>query len=319
MKPTSVLSLGSIAMVLMLGVGYLVFGVADVKPFREYTTSTMVLTDSGGLGPRSPILLSGVRVGEVTSINRTPGGAEVKFRVEGIYRIPVTSSVVVENLSALGEPYIAFKPTGAGGPYLRNGQRVETSRITMPLSIPDAARTMTDLLNQLDPRTINSLVSTLHQGFSGLDEVVPNLSRSTDLLAATLLTRMPEIRRILVGLQNIGDDMQWTGPTLAESGPLWGQFGVAARDVADALARFVRVGKMPDDYVGDGGLIPFLNRMRNELDKIGPDLAKLAPVLQPLAASGAQAIPQLDISALIAQSLAATSADGSIPVQINVK
>lgn len=319
MKPTSVLSLGSISAVLVLGVGHLVFGVAKVDPFAEFTTATMVLPNSGGLVPRSPILLSGIRVGEVTSVNRTVHGAEVSFRIEGDNRIPAASTAVIENLSALGEPYVAFTSRGDAGTYLRDGQRIEANQIRTPMSIPDAASTMTELLNQLDPQTINSLIDTMHEGLSGLEQVIPELARSTDLLAATLLTRMPAIRRIFVHLQDIGADMAWTGPTLEASGPLWGEFGVEARNVADALARFVRIGNMPEDYVGEGGLIPFLNDLRDYLDKIGPELAELAPVLEPLATSSTQNIPRLDISALIAQALAATSADGSVHIQIDVK
>ncbi|NMN99178.1 MlaD family protein [Antrihabitans stalactiti] len=318
-KLSSILSLTAIALVLVIGVGYLTFGIVRVKWFTQYTTATMVLTNSGSLGPESPILLRGVKVGDVTSVNHVSGGVEVKFRVEDKFHIPTSSTVRIENLSALGEPYVQFTPSTADGPYLQSGQQIDTRSIEMPLSIPDVARTVTNLMIQLDPEAISAIVNTVSQGFSGLEKVIPNLSRSTSLLAATILSRTPEIRSLLTDLQTIGSDMEWTGPAMASAGPLWADFGTKVEMVVESLAKFVRIPGVPDTYITGNGIIPFLPKLTAYLETIGPDLQPLVPILAPLAATATAAIPAIDISSLISQALNATADDGAIHLQINVK
>ncbi|MGX1806100.1 MlaD family protein [Nocardia sp. NPDC055321] len=318
-KPTSALTITSILVILTAGIGHLTFGVARVDWFTDYTHATMQLTNSGGLSPHSPILLTGVKVGEITSVETTSVGVQVELRIDDHYRIPTASTVTIENLSALGEPYVHFRPATSRGPFLTDGQRIDTATIQMPLSIPDVARTVTNLMNQLHPEAITSLVHTVSSGLSGLDTVMPALSRSTNLLAATILSRTPEIRGLLTDLQAIGSDMQWTGPSLNAAGPRWGKFGVRVSEVVDAIARFAVIGNVPDDYTTGDGVIPFLNKLTTYIDEVGPDIKQLAPVIQPLAATTTAAIPPIDLSSLIAQALNATSADGAVHLQINVK
>ncbi len=319
MKLSSVVSLTAILGVLVFGIGYLTFGVVRVDWFKDYTDATMVLTNSGSLGPRSPVLLTGVKVGEITSVDNVAEGVEVKFRIEDKFRIPTASTVMIENLSALGEPYVQFTPTQKGGPYLESGQRIDTKAIQMPLSIPDVARTVTNLLNQLDPKALSNIVNTLDQGLAGTESLIPQLARSTSLLTATILSRNPQIRSMLTDLQAIGSDMEWTGPSMAAAGPEWGNSGTQANLIAEAIGKLARIGKVPDDYVLGNGLVPFLNKVSAYLTEVGPDLQKLLPVIQPLAAASAASIPEIDISALISQALNATGDDGAIHLQINVK
>ncbi|MEV6558197.1 MlaD family protein [Nocardia sp. NPDC051756] len=318
-KPISVLSVTSIVALLAVGIGYLTFGVARVDWFTDYTHTTMTLTNSGGLAEHSPVLLTGVEVGEVTSITNIADGVEVRLRIDTAYRIPTASTVTIENLSALGEPYVHFRPTTSHGPFLRDGQQIDTRTVQMPLSIPDVARTVTDLMDQLHPEAIRSLIDTVNTGLAGLQDVVPTLSRSTNLLAATILSRTPAIRQLLIDLQAIGSDMAWTGPAMESAGPLWGKFGVRVSEVVDAIAKFAVIGNVPDDYITGNGVIPFLQKLTAYINEIGPDIQQLAPVIQPMAAAATAAIPAIDISDLVAQALNATSADGAVHLQIGVK
>ncbi|MFE6925451.1 MlaD family protein [Nocardia sp. NPDC057663] len=279
----------------------------------------MILTDSGGLADGSPVLLTGIPVGRVMTVANTIDGVRVQIRIEDTYRIPTTSTARIESLSTLGEPYIDFRPTTDGGPYLRDGQMVDTQTIRMPTSIPQLARTVTTLLNQLDPATIASLINTIDQSLAGTEAIVPRLARSTDLLAATILSRTPQIRSLLTDLQTMGSDMDWTGPSMAAAGPLWGELGVSIDGLTEVIAEFVRRSEIPGQYTGGDGVIPFLNDVSAYLDTIGPDLKTLAPAIAPLAATATNAVPPIDISALIAQALDATTADGSIPLRIRLK
>lgn len=319
MKISSVASLGSILAVLVFGSAYLAFGVVRVDTFTEFDSMSMVLTNSGSVGPRSPVLLTGVEVGEVTSVANVEDGVKVDFRVERKFSIPTASVVRIENISALGEPYIEFTPRTADGPYLTDGAQVDTSTIRMPISIPEVSRLVTEVLNQLDPKAISSFINTFDEALSGTESIVPQLSRSTDLLAATLLSRTPKFAGMLIDLQAIAPDMDWVGPALVSGSPLWRQFAERVDEIAQSVQRLADTGDTPAMYVQGNGLAPFLNRLADYFRTTGPDFRALAPSVQPLAELATTSFPQVDISSLIAQALESTSPDGAVHLQINVK
>lgn len=318
MKLSSALSLVSIMSVLILGVGYLTFGVLRIDVFSDSINVTLHVPQAGSLLVGSPIFLRGVKVGEIASIAKAERGVEMQLVLESRYRIPATGTATVEDLSGLGEPYIEFVPKNGSGPYLTDGQRLDAVQVVMPRSIPDVAQTVTGLLEQLNPQAISNIVNTLDQALTGTDTVMPRLAASTTLLSETILSRSPAIRSILVDLQTMGADMAWAGPGMAAAGPLWDEAGMWGALIADSIARLARIGTMPDDYLQGNGVVPFLGEVTEYLSRIGPDLQELAPAVQPLADSAAMSMPQIDISDLIARALSATG-DSALNVRIGIK
>lgn len=318
MKLSSGLSLVAIMSVLILGVGYLTFGVLRIDVFSDSINVTLRVPQAGSLLVGSPILLRGVRVGEIASIEKAERGVEMQLALESRYRIPATGTATVEDLSGLGEPYIEFVPKNGAGPYLTDGQRLDAVQVVLPRSIPDVAQTVTGLLEQLNPQAISNIVKTLDQALTGTDTVMPRLAASTTLLSETILSRSPAIRSILVDLQTMGADMAWAGPGMAAAGPLWDEAGMWGALIADSIARLARIGTMPDDYLQGNGVVPFLGEVTEYLSRIGPDLQELAPAVQPLADSAAMSMPQIDISDLIARALSATG-DSALNVRIGIK
>ncbi|APE37015.1 hypothetical protein BOX37_27265 [Nocardia mangyaensis] len=318
MKLSSALSLVAIMSVLILGVGYLTFGVLRIDVFSDSINVTLRVPQAGSLLVGSPILLRGVKVGEIASIEKAERGVEMQLVLESRYRIPATGTATVEDLSGLGEPYIEFVPKNGAGPYLTDGQRLDAVQVVLPRSIPDVAQTVTGLLEQLNPQAISNIVKTLDQALTGTDTVMPRLAASTTLLSETILSRSPAIRSILVDLQTMGADMAWAGPGMAAAGPLWDEAGMWGALIADSIARLARIGTMPDDYLQGNGVVPFLGEVTEYLSRIGPDLQELAPAVQPLADSAAMSMPQIDISDLIARALSATG-DSALNVRIGIK
>ncbi|MBL1079405.1 MCE family protein [Nocardia sp. 2] len=323
MKPSSLASVASIFVILVFGGAYLAFGVVGVHWFRDRVEATMTVPESGGLLPRSKVLLSGVQVGQVTSVTHVGAGVEVRFRVDGDHRIPLASKVRIEGLSGLGESYLDFRPETAAGPYLRDGQTVAADKVTAPRSIPDIARTTTELLRQLNPEALASIVDTFGTALSGTETVVPQLSRATDLLAATLLARTDIIREMLLAMQSRATDMDWTGPALRGAAGPWADFGPRVAEVADSIARVIRAGDAPDSFLEENGetigLVPFLRETTERLDLMGPEFAPLWPMLAPVLAQAPALVSRVDLGGLIAQALHATSDDGALHLQIAVK
>lgn len=318
MKWGSLASLTGIGVVTVVGASYLTFGVVRADPWAEFTHASMVLPNSGSLEVGSPILLTGIEVGEVTSVQGTAAGVEVGFRLDADRKVPSDSTVTIEHLSALGEPYVEFRPNGAGGPYLSDGQRLDASKVQPPLSIPEVARLVTKIMNQLDPNVVGSLVDTVGKSFLGTDSAMPPLQRAGDLLAAAIMSREPKIASLLNSFQATASDMEGMGAATAASAPAFVEFSHALTQLTEAVGRLVDGNPGPQDYVADGGLASFLARLNDWLQQAGPELKTLAPALRPLADAASSTGPQIDISSLISQALADTG-DGAVRVRVNVK
>ncbi|WP_405134834.1 MlaD family protein [Nocardia sp. NBC_01388] len=323
MKPSSVLSMVSILAILAVGSAYLAFGVARVDWLRHDIDAAMTIPQSGGLLPRSKVLLSGVQVGQVTSVAHITGGVLVRVRLTDRYRIPADSAVRVEGLSGLGESYIEFEPSSGAGPYLQDGQTLQATKIAAPVSIPEVAATTTALMHQLDPAALSSIVDTFSQATAGTEAVVPELSRATDLLASTLVSRTDLIRRMLLALQAHATDMDWAEPSMLDAAGPWADFGPRVSEVAASIAAVVRAGNLPDSFLDNSkdqlGLAPFLQQLIGRLRQLGPELAPLAPLIAPLYATATPIIQRLDLGSLISQALHATSPDGTLRLQLAVK
>ncbi|MBJ8342018.1 MCE family protein [Antrihabitans sp. YC3-6] len=315
---SSIVSLGSILVVAVVAITYLLFGVARVDWFKHSTSAVMLIPDSANLVPRSPILLSGIRVGQVTAVTNTVDGVEVRFDIDEGRKIPIDSRVAIEALSALSEPYVEFRPNTAGGPFIGDGQLVNSLSVATPRSMPEVARTITTLLQQLDPAAIASIIDTFDQALDGTESVLPELTHASDLLAATLLSRAPQIRAMLDNAQVPGPDVAVAGTNMADAGPQFAEFGDKVGEVVDSLEVLLDARPVPDAYTTGTGLIPFLHELDAYLEEVGPDLVALYPIIGPLLAKAGDATQGIDLSALISAALASVSPSGAVELQVTV-
>ena len=318
MNMRATLSLSAIAAVLVLGIGYMAIGVLHLDPRRSHLTVDLHLPDSGGLGVNAPVLLNGIQVGRTQLVRKQADDVLVRLRIDERYHIPVSSTVRVEQLSALGEPYIEFAPPDSAGPYLADGQTIPTERVHVPVTITALSARFVELLNQLQPHTIESLVDTFDRALSGTDSAMQTLQRSTTLLAATLLSRTGTMHRLFADIQALGGNIEWLGPSLSTSGPELGEFGTSLSNVVQQASALVESRPVSDYFTGDG-LTPFLDRLTDFLNKIGPSVAPLAPILQPVVTDSLNRAPRLDISELIDQSLHGIDPDGTLHFRITTK
>ncbi|WP_067686437.1 MlaD family protein [Nocardia jejuensis] len=318
MNIRATVSLSAIAAVLVFGVAYMTFGVLHLDPRRTFITAEMHLDNSGGLGANAPVLLAGVKIGHTELVSKQATGVLVRLRIESRYRVPLSSDVRIEQLSALGEPYVQFSPVGDTGPYLENGQVVPAARIRTPMTITELSGKVVDLLAQIRPEVIAGLVGTFDQALADTDPAIHTLARSTSLLAATLLSRTQSIRQLFSDMQALGGDIDWMGPALSTAGPEFGAFGTTLNKIVESGSALVESRPVADYFTGDG-LVPFLRELTSFIEQIGPTAAQWAPVLEPVVRDAVNRAPTLEVSALIAQALQSVDADGTLRFRIGVK
>ena len=84
----------------------------------------------GGLKPRSPVTMAGVRVGRVTSISLDPDTYDAKVTIN-IYpqydNIPIDTSASIFTAGLLGEQYIRLSP-GADDFFLEDGDVIDLTQ-----------------------------------------------------------------------------------------------------------------------------------------------------------------------------------------------
>ncbi|MGW6422275.1 MlaD family protein [Nocardia sp. NPDC055053] len=318
MTARSLFSLASIGLVLILGLTYMTANVLDIDPRRRYITVELRLDNSGGLGADAPVLLNGTQVGHVDAVRKHAREVWVGLRIDSRYRIPVSSLVRIEQLSALGEPYVEFDPADDRGPYLENGQTVSADRTRAPATITTLSVRVVDLLDGIDPETIAQLVDTFQRAFTGTDAAMQTLRRSAALLAATILSRKDSIRQLLADIQTMGTDIAWLGPSLAEAGPQFGRFGEALSTVIQSASEFVEARPASDYFTGDG-MVPFLDNLTALVEELGPEVARSVPALLPALTDAAAHAPAIDISDLIRQALLSVSDDGALQFRIAIR
>ncbi|MBW0274156.1 hypothetical protein ATM97_33090 [Nocardia sp. MH4] len=318
MNLRAVVSLSAIAAVLILGVAYMSFGVLGFDPRRDFLTAEMTLDSAGGLVPNAPVLLAGVRVGRVEAVRKQASGVRVALRIDSSRRIPLSSTVRIEQLSALGEPYLVFAPDSGAGPYLEDGQVIPTDRIHLPMTVTALSAKLVDLLAQIRPEVIARLVDTFDRALAGTDAARQTLHRSSNLLAATLLSRTDAIRGLFADIQALGGDMAWLGPSLGAAGPKFGEFGVTLSAIVESGSALVESRPL-DDYVTGDGLVPFLARLTELITEIGPSIEPLGQVLDPVVTDAVHRAPAIDVSTLIDQALQSVGPDGTVHFRIAVK
>ncbi len=89
----------------------------------------------GGLKVRSPVTVSGVRVGRVSAIDYSSQAyqAVVTMRIESRFNeFPVDTSASIFTAGLLGEQYVALEPGGAEE-YLKQGDRVSLTQSALVL------------------------------------------------------------------------------------------------------------------------------------------------------------------------------------------
>jgi phospholipid/cholesterol/gamma-HCH transport system substrate-binding protein len=81
--------------------------------------------ETGGLKPRAPVVISGVKIGEVTSITLSDDyRAKVAFNVDPSLKLPIDTTASIVTSGLLGDRYVSMQP-GGEDELLKPGDEIE--------------------------------------------------------------------------------------------------------------------------------------------------------------------------------------------------
>lgn len=265
-----------VAMTLVCSV-YMAVVVLDIDPRRETNTITVLVDSSGGLMETSEVDLRGMKIGRVQQISTTANGLAVEIEVDAAYPIPVASEVRIGNLSAAGEQYLDFRPPSADGPYLDDGAIVPATQVKASATVSDTLTKIDSLTGQLDPATLERLVSTLSVGNKGRETDVENLSRATLMFAQMLRDKKDPITRLYVNLQTLGDNFDGYGSVLGATTPVVSGLTPNGVQIIQEFEEYSHVG----EHVWDQPIGPLVAKIGEYLAVLAPDLALVSTVVKP--------------------------------------
>ncbi|MDT5358543.1 MAG: phospholipid/cholesterol/gamma-HCH transport system substrate-binding protein [Mycobacterium sp.] len=176
-------------------------------------------TDAGGISPGNDVAVSGIKVGQVSSVELAGDAAKVTFTVDRDIKVGDQSLVAIKTDTVLGQKSLAVTPGGTG------------SSTTIPLG-----RTTT-------PYTLNTALQDLGGNASALDK--PKFEQALQTLTDTLRDATPQLRGALDGVANLSRSLNKRDEALE-------QLLAHAKRVSDTLAQ--RAGQV-NQLVTDGNLL----------------------------------------------------------------
>lgn len=260
---------GVFGLVIVVCVVLIAFGYSALPFWPQGKTYDAYFTDAGGITPGNAVLVSGFKVGKVSSVTLAGDTAKITFSVDRKVNIGDQSLAAIRTDTILGERSISISPAGTGH----------------PTSIP-VTRTTT-------PYTLNGALEDLGQNANNLNR--PQFEQALNVLTDTLRDATPQLRGALDGVTSLSRTLNTRDEALQ------GLLAHAKSVTAVLSDRAAQVNKLVDDGnqlfaalderraalsalisgIGDvsAQISGFVNDNRKEF---GPALSKLNSVLSNL-------------------------------------
>lgn len=270
-------SLVALLMLTIAGVAYMTVGVLDMDPRRTTNHVTVRMASSGGLMDTSQVTSRGMKIGRVESITVVPEGLEASVALDASHDVPADSDVTIANLSAAGEQYMDIRPRTAGGPYLTDGDVIDSDRVAAAATVSETLAKGDALAAQLDTSAMTSLAQTATDAVDGRGPDIDRLIETFRYLASTLRDKHAQIENLYDNAQQVGRDAYGYGPVLSDAAPFVGDTGAGVTGLLEGFNQYSYVAS----DVWDDPLGPLLVKIDGYLTPLSPDLALIATLLKP--------------------------------------
>ncbi|WP_273735321.1 MlaD family protein [Mycolicibacterium septicum] len=302
------------AAMIAVAVGYVASLGIRVGPPSHRTNISMEVADINSLVVGSNVLMRGVEVGKVTSIEWAPDGATIGFYIDDGVSVPVDSDVRLENLSSLGESYIRLAPRSPDGPTMHDGQHIATERVIAPASISELSTSIVRVLNQADPDALQRVVNEIDTGLPDPNSVLPNLAHTSLLLRNIAADMNGRGKALLDNFQTLLQNADWLGPLLSRVTPSLHTLGVDGSDLVATVVAGLPIGSPQIQILFNR----YFDRIQRLLDKNGGDLKVLGDELLPHLKGIAGSLMNFDTGQMLSNILATLPEDGTVTLHVTI-
>ncbi|KLO31373.1 mammalian cell entry protein [Mycolicibacter heraklionensis] len=139
-----------------LAVGLVVVLIAGIITLRAVaaTARTEVVAyfdNSNGIFAGDDVVILGVKVGQIRSIEPQPQHARISFWVDGKYRLPADVNAVILSPKLITSRAIQLTPAYTAGPVLPDGAVIPQDRTAVPVEFDDLRQQLEKLSQSLQP------------------------------------------------------------------------------------------------------------------------------------------------------------------------
>ncbi|MGH7482520.1 MAG: MlaD family protein [Longimicrobiales bacterium] len=224
---------GALALAGILATVIALFTLTDAATFRGRYIVTATVEDAGGLRKGDPVQMRGVNIGRVLDFEMIPGGVAIRLELEGDYRVPEDSRMVLQSSGLLGGRVADIDP-GSSPDMLEGG---ETLAATSATGFSEATQSLTAGADQALMR-INALLSEPNVDAVGAS--VSDLRLTLAQLAALVAEQRGELAAVTASMRGAAANIESTTGELeraeivADLDRLTAQAGEASASLARA-------------------------------------------------------------------------------------
>lgn len=195
------------ALVLLTVAGAALFGFK--RPDKTHVT--VELRSAVAIYPGDEVRVLGVPVGNIESIHPVPSGAVAEIEFDSSVKVPASAQAAVISPSLVSTRFIQLIPAYRGGPQLRDGAVIPTSRTATPVEFDQLKASLTKLATDLGPpgsQETGALGNALRVGATNLDGQGVAIHSSIDQMskaATTLSQGSPDLFATVRNLHDFTD------------------------------------------------------------------------------------------------------------------
>ncbi len=167
---------------------------------------TARFTDATGLNPGDDIRMSGVRIGQISSIGVVDNKwAEVRFEVEAARRLPASVTATIKYRNLIGQRYISLALGSGGDPnaILRPGDTIPLERTAPALNLTVLFNGFKPLFQALNPEDVNKLAGELIQVLQGEGGTIDSVLAHTASLTSAIAGKDKVIGQVIDNLNSV--------------------------------------------------------------------------------------------------------------------
>ena len=187
MKKEVKIGIVAVAVLLMAWAGIRFLSGLDV--FGRSRTYTAHYEQVNGLQDAATVVISGVKVGQVTGVvlNTEQGGVDVTLSIDSKFDIPTDSRAMIFSAGLMGGKSIEIK-LGEAKEYLESGDTIQTG-VTL-----DMFDTLANELGDIKVK-VSTLLDNLNQTIEGVDSLIDDNSKSLTKTIASLNAVMADLKK----------------------------------------------------------------------------------------------------------------------------
>ncbi|MHC0433694.1 MCE family protein [Streptomyces sp. O3] len=162
-------------------------------------------TDATGLNEGDSVRISGVKVGQVSSIEIVQRRyAQVSFTVDESRSLPASTTASIKYLNMVGQRYIDLgRGAGPVGRTLEPGATIPLKRTSPALDLTQLFNGFQPLMQGLSPKETNQLAGSIVQVLQGEGATVESLLRTVGSLTTTVAAKDKVIGQVITNLSRV--------------------------------------------------------------------------------------------------------------------